>query len=1035
MKTKFNGILTLVLALLVQVSFAQDRTISGIVSDESGPLPGVSVLKKGTTSGTETSFNGEYSIKAKTGDVLVFSFVGLKTVQKVVGNSNTINVSMTSDNILDEIVVTGTGVATSKRKTAIAVESVSAEELKTAPAGDVSQALVGKVPGALIQSTTGQPGQQQSILLRGINSLSTTQPMILVDGVQINTDNIANGSTSNLSSRLADLDLGDVERVEVIQGAAAGTIYGAQGANGVIQIFTKKGKAGKIQISLRTSVGVSSALKGKFGIADKHYFDVTPNGFLANASGGRLTPNPTTGIWGTPIGTIGPNTLVNKPFAENTFDNLDLLLKDGAVTKNSAISLSGGSEKVRFASALSYLDQESIINGSLKRLNFRNSITSDITDNLTATLTATLINSRNTTGGITNSDNVESGFSNSILVPQYVNNRALDANGRFVATPTGDNSVNPFYTFQNRFIESDLNRMIANVNLNYKPFDFLELDFKYGADVYQNNFRQLTLNQTELLTQGLTPFTGELIQRPDRGTTQNALASAFLKFNFEEDFNMSNFPLSTTTHLAYDWRREDFERITVTGVELPTFTNNFNLNQSGNQSATANDSTFRTFGFLVNQKFEYGDYFGFSAGVRVDWSSAFGAGSEAFVFPRGDVYVRLDSFIEEDWLDQLKLRAAYGEAGIQPGAFDRIPILNSGQIDAKPILSLPTTLRNANLGVQKSEEFEFGADFTFKPLDGNWLNRIDLNGTYYTRTSSDVIRAIDVAPSTGASSILTNALTIKTKGLQLGLNLAVADYENFRWDSTINYGTFESKISDIANNADIALGNNHVLREGAPIGAFFGRQVLTSISQTRTNGTRYIPQADEGNYEIVNGYVVETATRRAVIGDEQVLIGDPTPDFNMSFINNFTIYKNFNVGFQLDWVKGNDIYNQTRQWLYRDLLHKDVTQPITVGGQTGAFAAYYTNLYNTNNPNSEFVEDGSFLRLRNLNFSYDLGDHIDGVSSLKLTLTGENLFTITDYSGIDPEAASNLNSTATRGLDQYAFPNFRTFSLGLNVTF
>jgi outer membrane receptor protein involved in Fe transport len=225
MKTKFNGILTLLLALSVHFAFAQEKTVSGTITDNSGPLPGVSIVIKGTNIGTESDFDGKYTIKVNSGDALVFRYLGYTTVQKTVGNSTNIDVTLKEDaNVLDEIVVTGTGVATSIRKTAIAVESVKGEDLRPAPAGDLSQALVGKVPGALIQSTTGQPGQQQSILLRGINSLGSTQPMFMVDGIQINTDNLANGGGGNLSSRIADLDLGDVERVEIIQGAAAGTI-------------------------------------------------------------------------------------------------------------------------------------------------------------------------------------------------------------------------------------------------------------------------------------------------------------------------------------------------------------------------------------------------------------------------------------------------------------------------------------------------------------------------------------------------------------------------------------------------------------------------------------------------------------------------------------------------------------------------------------------------------------------------------------------------------------------------------------------
>lgn len=246
MKEKLTWMVTLLFVAL-QFSFAQEKTVSGTVKDASGiGLPGVAVLVKGEQVGTQTDFDGNYSLKVATGKSLVFTYLGMKTVERVVGSSSTVNVTMEEDALmLDDVVVTGTGVATSKRKVAIAVQSVDASELPTVPSSSIDQALTGKIAGAQITSTSGQPGQQASILLRGINSLGTTQPMILVDGVQINAGSNNNGSDNNLSSRFADLDLSNVERVEVIQGAAAGTIYGAQGANGVIQIFTKKGKKGR----------------------------------------------------------------------------------------------------------------------------------------------------------------------------------------------------------------------------------------------------------------------------------------------------------------------------------------------------------------------------------------------------------------------------------------------------------------------------------------------------------------------------------------------------------------------------------------------------------------------------------------------------------------------------------------------------------------------------------------------------------------------------------------------------------------------
>ncbi|TPN81755.1 SusC/RagA family TonB-linked outer membrane protein [Aquimarina algicola] len=1015
---------------------AQQKTVTGTITDNQGiPLPGVNILVKESNSGTQSDFDGNYTIEAEEGNTLTFSYIGFETKTVTVSGENTIDVQMQEDTqTLEEVVVTGVGVATAKRKVAIAVESVTADDLTPAPAADISQALIGKVPGARIQSTSGQPGQQQNILLRGINSLSTSQPMIMVDGVQINTDNLDNGSATNQSSRLADLDLNDVERIEVIQGAAAGTIYGAQGANGVIQIFTKKGKAGKINVNLRSRVGFSTALEGNFGKTDRHFYETTDDGFLANRGGTRLTPDPSTGIWPTPIGGISPDTQVNKPFREETFDQLDQIFNT-ATTMETGISVSGGSEKVRFFTSASHLNQESVIFGRLKRTNFKSNISVDITDKLSISSNTTLIGSDNTTGGITGANNVNSALSNALNVPQFIDNTARDAIGNFVANPTGGNEVNPFYSFDNRLFNSDLSRIIQNININYKPFKFLELDYKYGIDHYENQFREFIANQSLFLSSTIIPNTGSLVERPESGTTQNSLLSAFIRFNTEEDFGWS-LPISSSTQVSYDWRREDFERLTVTGTDLPTFTRDINMNQTGQQSATAFESSFRTFGYLINQKFDFGNYFGISGGVRVDWSSAFGEGSDAFVFPRGDLYVRVDEFFESDIVNQLKLRAAYGEAGIQPGPFDRIPVLDSGQIVNTRAISVPGVLQNPNLNVQTSQELEFGTDLVLTPGKKDWFNRLELNATYYTRDSDDIIRELDIQPSQGAAAILTNAISIETTGFQAGLNVSVVNKRNFKWNSTFNFSTFESDIASIANGLDIPLGNNHILREGAPVGAFFGFSPLTSLTQTRSDGSRYIQDADLNDFEIgPNGYVVNRNSKQVSLTDEQELIGDPTPDFTLSFIQEFNIMEHLDFSFQLDWVQGNDIYNQTRQWLYRDLLHEDVATPITINGETGAWAAYYANLYATNNPNAEFVEDGSFLRLRNVRLSYDLGYLIKEVSSLRLTVTGDNLITWTDYKGLDPEAASNFNNPVERGLDQYAFPNFRSFSFGINVGF
>lgn len=317
----------LFLMLIVQgFSWAQEREVTGTVKDETGtPLAVVTVVVKGTSYGVATDFNGNYSIKVPNDKtVLVFSQIGMKTVEKTVGKARSINVILREEaQELTEVVVTGVGVATDKRKVAISVDAVSEKSLKRTPVKSIDDALSGKIAGAQIQSTSGQPGQQANIILRGINSLGSTQPMIIVDGVEVNSSNytLGTGESSSVSSRLADLDLSNVERVEVIQGAAAATIYGAQGANGVIQIFTKKGKKGeRMEITVNSSLSVDDALTGNLSFAKKHPYEINAQGYIVDGNKIPITVDPNTGYWTLPDESVKSETASIHPYKEKTYE-------------------------------------------------------------------------------------------------------------------------------------------------------------------------------------------------------------------------------------------------------------------------------------------------------------------------------------------------------------------------------------------------------------------------------------------------------------------------------------------------------------------------------------------------------------------------------------------------------------------------------------------------------------------------------------------------------------------------------------------
>jgi TonB-dependent starch-binding outer membrane protein SusC len=940
---------------------------------------------------------------------------------------------------LEEVVVTGYGIATDRRKVAISVETVKSGKLSALPSASIDQALQGKVAGAQIQSITGLPGQQQNIILRGINTLGTNQPMIMIDGVEINTDNSYNGSNHTYSSRLADLDLSNVERIEVVQGAAAATIYGAQGANGVIQIFTKKGTVGETNITVNSSMSTNEIVKGNFKFPSTHYYDTDAAGYVIDSNGDRIVEN-AGGInegYAKPQG--DPNdtlTLANKPFIEKTYNPLDEIFRKSA-TYNNAITITGANNLFNYGLFVSDLKQQSVMKGTFERINAKLNLGAEIFKNFKINVSSTYINTTNTTGTITGEDNTASPFGSALFVRPYMNMDIRDNNGfLFGKLERNDNSTNALFGLKNEYFNANVNRIIENFDLNYKPFEFLELNYKYGIDDYSYKFQDLILNQEAYLVHGLEPLQGRIRTLTDMGRTQNSIISSFLTFKASD--------LVFKTHIAFDYRKRNYDEIESTKSNIPDEPN-INMSSGAVSYVTEENEDFVTFGYLVNQHLDYKDMAGISGGFRTDYSSAFGEASKPFTFPRGDAYFRLSetdfwSNVKEI-VPELKLRVAYGQAGVQPDPYARIKTMLRNTVGDQSFLLSKLNQTNEALKVQVSKELEYGLDINFKLTNSAFFNNLKFSPTIWNRKSEDVIYDIEVPLSTGAVTILDNAFTLSSKGFQASFDLDIYNSENFNWSFTTTYGKSVTKIDEISNHKDIVLGRTgsggFVLREGEKLGVFFGYKPLSSVSQTLSDGTRYIDAADEGNYEIVNGYVVEKASKQVVYTTEKEVIGDPNPDFNMSFINSFQLLKAFEISCQIDWFHGLDIYNQTKQWLYRDANHVDFTKSVTVNGQTGPYTAYWQSLYNACDASSPFVEDGSFVRLREVTVAVDLAKlfTIKYIKSLALNFTGHNLLTFTDYSGFDPEAAANLNDPTLRGLDNYSYPNFKTYTVGLKIGF
>jgi TonB-linked SusC/RagA family outer membrane protein len=1032
----------LVLSLFIWLSLsvavlAQERTVTGTVisSEDKLPIPGASIkVKEAPSNGAATGADGRFSVKVPaTGKTLIISFLGHKTLEVKITANNLGNITLANDSkILEEVVVTGVGVATLKRLVPIDVATLSSKEFPKSATTNVTQALQGQIAGAQIVQRSGQPGSSPLIILRGYTNLAGTAPLILIDGVQSSAD------------LLTSLDPNIVDRIEVVKGSAGGMLYGAQGGNGVIQIFTKRGaKNSQLIIDASSKYSNDQVLRSNDLLATSHHWVTDAAGNITATGGAILAPN-AIGVWPDPVALpygTDKNVQNNKPFLLPIFDHIEQGNRV-ANTFNNSFSIRGGSEKTDYAFGASNLSQQDVYSNTFNRTNLTINFGFNPVKGLTIRNSTQLIYAYE--------DLLSSNRFNLVNSLQWIDFNFINpTTGRHVVKPstlTDNNNALAEREVHER--NSKTPRLVQNFNVNYKFTKFVELDLKYALDNRRSDGYDYYKNQSGLPQ---TVFYGGNINGSidtdfsDSRTTYGN-ASLYLRTDFKEDFKI-NLPIKTTTQLTYDNRREKSRSFFATGTGLPPYPP-YTINGSTTKTSGDGYSESLLFGYLINQSIDYANLVGISAGFRSDYSSAFGGQSKPFTFPRGTIYFNPSEFFaSHNLITNWKLRAAYGEAGVQPGAYDRQVTFNSGTLGTGgSSIYTRSQANNPDLSVQTTKELEVGTDLNMTPFKGNWLSSVTFNGTYWDRSSKNVIQGAPVSPSTGASTTLDNLISLKSNGLDLSLDVNTYKSTNLNWFVGLRWAKSKTSITEISNNLPITNGAFN-LAPGGNLGDMYMQSPLHSVNQLKPDGTRYIALADVSKYTMVDGHVVLISNYNVVLtaANDLSVVGNANPDFTASLINRFTIYKNLNVGFQLDWIKGNSIYNQTRQWLYRDRLHADFDKPVTIDGQTGAFVAYYNSFYNTNTPVSTFIEDGSYVRLRDVSLSYDLTGMVKQkwLRSLVITLTGRNLATWTKYKGLDPEATSavtNQGGTIGRfgsfqGVDYYTAPNLKSYQLSLNIGF
>ncbi|RED45731.1 SusC/RagA family TonB-linked outer membrane protein [Seonamhaeicola aphaedonensis] len=1000
---QFKRILFLVLSFSFALSAsAQDKTITGTVTSESDGLglPGVNVVVKGTTTGTATDFDGNYSINVS-GDstILVFSYVGYVTQEITVGVRNEISIALIEDAAsLDEVVVVGYG-ARKKSDITGSVSSVKAEEVTAFPVLDAQQALQGRAAGVAVQSNNGgEPGTPINVTIRGNTSINASSAaLVVVDGFV--------GATYPQP--------GDIESVEVLKDASATAIYGSRGANGVILVTTKKGRKGKMTVELNSNYAIQST-SNRLDLLNADQFATYTR---------AINPSYTQA-------------------AANT-DWQDLIYTSGYTT-NHQLSFSGGSDNMNYYVSGNYFDQKGVvINSGFERFSFLSNIDAQINDKLKLGFNA--FGSRSSKDGVSTQANSGGRGSGDVISIAYrfaPDLGILDENGNNTFNSVGDDIDNPFAVATERVDETVEDAYRANFYGEYQIIEGLTFKSTFGFSSRNQTRGQFTpstlitsagdqggiagianLKNTNLLSENYLTYTKEIGKgnltllagysyQKDRTVTNSAGAEGFVTNS------VSYYALNTAS--------------------TPLFPNSF-LREFEIQSQYGR----------VN--YDYDDKYLITFTARRDGASNFAKNNKYAFFPSGALGWKIsnEDFLKDNaTISNLKLRVSYGVTGnpsIAPlnslATLQSIYAVTGDQTVNAVVSGRPA---NPNLKWESSYQTNFGIDL------GLWRNKASLSVDIYNIDTKDLIVGNSSTPEyTGFlnPNFLDNIGQINNKGVEITLSTRNIVTDNFSWSTDLNWSRNRNTVEKLfGNDVDFFLPSaapghflqdeTHILREGEALGQFFGYE-YRGVYQggTLPEGTATFSGAVAGDelFTDVDG-------SGEINSSDRKIIGDPNQDWTFGF-NNTLKYKNFDLGIFFQGAVGGDIYSFT-------------LSELASGGSnatTEAVNAWTPSNTDTNVPspasrekrmNSRFVFDGTYVRLKNLVFGYNLPQNITeklGMDNVRFSISGQNLLTITDYPGTDPEvsyrASGSQNANVNQGFDYGNYPNIESVTFSLNLKF
>lgn len=979
---------------IASVQKPEKITVTGKVTDPMTreTIPGVNIMVKGTATGTVTDIDGNFRIEVVTPDpILIFSFVGYITQEIPVMGRTKLDVTLEQDvKRLDEVVVIGYGTE-SKRLLTGSIGAISTEGIKERPIQSIDNILQGQSSGVQITQNSGTPGAAMTVRIRGNSSINAgSQPLYVVDGVPILSGDFSQVSFQGQSvSALSDLNPNDIESISILKDASAAAIYGARASNGVVLITTKRGKSKATNFNVNLYHGFQNAYNLLEMLDAKQFLELR-NDISVNDGGGIIYTEQQIAQW--------PNNTnwLNEVFRESPITNAEL-------------SVSSGGEKTTYYLSGSYFDQVGILRGTdFNRISGRFNIDHTVNDWFKIGSGISISNSLNNRveGDQTTNGPLPNAISSLPISPIY------NPDGTYYE---GDFFANPVAIARHAVNEARSFRTLGNIFAEAKLYKGLTLQSKGGYDFV--NMSEHSYDPTN--TRQGAKYNGLGFEAFSKAV--NITGSATVDYNTQ--IEKHNFGIMAGSSVELFERKSTFVR----GQDFPS--NSFQyVGSAAVITGSASYLESALLSYFTRVKYNYDFRYLLTLNARWDGSSRFGGNNKFGFFPSASVAWRLseEAFLKDvEWLSDLKIRVSTGITGNDRiGNFAFMGLYGAGFNYNMSSGTAPLQLPNPDLKWESTFENNIGLDF------GAFNERIVFNVDYYIKRTKDLLLDQPLPPSSGFESVSKNVGEVENQGFELNLTS-----ENLtgmlKWTSNLNISINKNKVVKLFGNIDRILdeerGNRggNALIVGEPMGVFYGYKWL-GIDPS-TGDCVYFDKDGDGS----------------ITSSDRMIIGNPHPDFTGGFTNSLS-YKGFSFNVLMQFSYGGQIYNASRMWIEGLAGDDNQTtaalrrwrQPGDITDVPRATALGYNN--NANLKSNRFIEDGSYLRIKSITLSYDLPKSITSkmwVTGAKFYVSGQNLWTLTNYSGMDPDV--NFAGLTNRyiGTDMFTYPQAQTFTVGMNLNF